>query len=248
LVFQASLGVVADKTKSSGPDPDYIGGIVRNWIFVVVLFSWEVASAQEGIVPVDQEPMHKVVLKNDYVEVIRAVLPPGASTLFHRHSHIRATVNLSEATVKEDIPGKGSMQPLVVHAGNVSMQDCAKKPYTHRVSNVGKTVYEVLDIELLKRPDGLRSEPVASPAAENEGFRAYRWELAPEASTPEHVHDRPYLIIAVSKMQLAMTGPSGAIMEHPIKAGDFHWIDQKVTHSLTNKGKESGAIIEVELR
>jgi quercetin dioxygenase-like cupin family protein len=225
-----------------------LGEIVKQLIFVVVLFFFGLAFAQEKVVPVDQEPVHKIVFKNDYVEVIRAVLPPGESTLLHSHSHARAAVNLSEATVKEDVPGKESSQALVMHAGSVSVQDYAKQPFTHRVTNVGKTVYEVFDIELLKRPEGSPAEPAAPPAATNAAFRAYKWELVPGASTPEHTHSRPYLIIAASKMQLAMTAPGGDAMEHPVKSGDLHWIDNKVTHTLTNKGKEAGTIIEVELR
>jgi mannose-6-phosphate isomerase-like protein (cupin superfamily) len=45
-----------------------------------------------------------------------------------------------------------------------------------------------------------------------------------------------------------MKAPDGGSMDHPVKTGDFHWIDSKVTHTLTNNGKESGVIIEVELR
>ena len=33
-----------------------------------------------------------------------------------------------------------------------------------------------------------------------------------------------------------------------MKAADFHWVDGKVTHTLTNDGPESGVLIEVELK
>jgi hypothetical protein len=60
--------------------------------------------------------------------------------------------------------------------------------------------------------------------------------------------ERPYLIIAATPMQLSMKSPDGASMDHPIRAGDFHWIDRKVTHVLTNSGTEAGVIVEVELK
>jgi len=41
-------------------------------------------------VPMDKEPHHHVLFKNEFVEVIRATLVPGESTLFHTHSHDRA--------------------------------------------------------------------------------------------------------------------------------------------------------------
>ena len=217
-------------------------------ILSAVLISPLLVIAQEKVVPVDQEPLHKMVLKNDYVEVMHVTIPPGRSTMLHTHSHDSVAVMLSESTRRIDVPGKESSPAQTVHAGSVSTADYAKQNFTHRVNNIGKTTFEAMDIELLKRPDGSRAEPIAKPVAENDSFRAYKWILAPGSSTPVHTHARPYLIIAVTPMQLVMRSPDGGSMEHPIKAGDFHWIDNKVTHTLTNNGKEPGILIEVELR
>ena len=49
-------------------------------------------------------------------------------------------------------------------------------------------------------------------------------------------------------MQLRMTSPDGASLEHPVKAGDLHWVDSRVTHVLANRGTEAGVIVEVELK
>jgi len=56
------------------------------------------------------------------------------------------------------------------------------------------------------------------------------------------------MIIAVSKMPLKMSAPDGQSFLHEIQAGDFHWMDTKVTHSLTNEGTTEGQIVEVELK
>jgi len=45
-----------------------------------------------------------------------------------------------------------------------------------------------------------------------------------------------------------MTAADGKSSAHEIKAGEFHWVDGKVTHSLTNEGPAEGQIIEVELK
>jgi len=213
-----------------------------------VLFSSMLVAAQEKVVPVDQEPLHKIVLKNDYVEVMHVAILPGQSTMLHTHSHDSLVITLSEFTVRADVPGKESLPALTAHAGSVSTSDYAMQNFTHRVNNIGKTTFEVIDIELLKRPDGLKVEPIAKPAVESSSFRAYKWDLAAGSSAPAHTHTRPYLIIAVTPMLLVMKSPDGGSMELPIKAGDFHWIDSKVTHTLTNNGKEPGIIFEVELR
>lgn len=221
---------------------------MRKLILLALLFSPMLARAQGSAVPVDQEAAHKVVLKNEYVEVMHVTIAPGQNTMLHAHSHDRVAVNLSESTVNEDVPGKKPPKTMVTSAGSVSVHACAKQDCTHRVHNRGKTTFEALDIELLKRPAGPAASPVTTPAAESRSFRVYRWALAPGDSTQEHTHSRPYLIIAATPMRLLMKSPDGRSMEHLAKAGDFHWIDSKVTHILTNNGKESGVIIEVELQ
>jgi quercetin dioxygenase-like cupin family protein len=221
---------------------------VKNILFIAVLLSAGMTVAKEKAVPADQEPLHKVVLQNDYVEVVRLTIPPGRSTQWHTHAHDRVVVILSEATVNEDVPGKNLTQALNTSAGDVFTMAEADHPLTHRLNNDGKTAFEAIDIELLQRPDGPATDQIVIPAAEGPNFRIYRYPLSPGASTPQHTHSRPYLIIAATPMQLLMKAPDGSSMDHPVKTGDARWIDEKVTHSLINNGKESGIVIEVEIR
>jgi quercetin dioxygenase-like cupin family protein len=204
--------------------------------------------AQDSPVPVDQEPHHKVVLQNDYVQVLRVTLPAGESTLYHTHSHDRAAIELCTTTIAQQKPGEAEAPGAPIHPGQLSMAT-ADQPYTHRVHNLGPAVFEVLDVEFLQRPAKPAAPGSDNPvAAENPSARAYHWNLAPGASTPQHTHTRPYLIVAATPMQLKMTSPDGQAMTHEIKAGDLHWIDAQVTHMLANGGSTPGEIIELELK
>jgi quercetin dioxygenase-like cupin family protein len=203
---------------------------------------------QPPAVPVEQEPLHELVLKNDYVIALHVTIAPGQSTRLHTHSHDGAAIRLTEATVGSDGPGRGPTAPQAVRPGDVSVAAYAKQPLTHRVNNVGSTTFEVIDLEFLNRPEGPAAAPITPPAAENDSARVYRWPLAPGESTPQHTHERPYVIVAATPMNLRMTAPDGASMEHPVKAGDVHWVDGKVTHALANRGAEPGVIVEVELK
>jgi hypothetical protein len=53
-----------------------------------------IGATQQVPVPMDEEPHHHVLLKNEFVEVVRATIPPGESTLFHTHSHDSAGFDL----------------------------------------------------------------------------------------------------------------------------------------------------------
>jgi beta-alanine degradation protein BauB len=206
------------------------------------------ASAQDGAVPVEKEPNHKTVLKNDFVQVFRVTLEPGKATQMHTHARDDAAIRLSRATMASDTPGEKAGVPQEADAGFVSARENEKKPLTHRVRNVGKTPFDVLDVQILKRPDGPATPPIAAPAAENPRMRVYRWELAPGAGSPMHTHARPYLLVAATDMNLRMTSPDGASMTHPVRAGDLHWVDAAVTHTLVNEGPEKGVLAEIELK
>jgi quercetin dioxygenase-like cupin family protein len=217
-------------------------------IFTLIAGVSATAFAQDTAVPVEQETRHRTVLKNDYVQVFRVTLAPGESTGTHIHAHDDVAVRLSDATVTSDTPGEPAGAPQAANAGFVSSRANDRKPLTHRVRNVGKTPFDVLDVQILKRPDGPPAPPIAAPAAENPQMRAYRYELAPGAASAPHTHARPYLLVAATDMNLRMTSPDGAAMTHPVKAGDIHWVDAAVTHTLVNDGREPGVLVEIELK
>ncbi len=204
--------------------------------------------SDDAAVPVEQEPHHRSVFHNEYLEAFRVTVEPGQSTLMHEHVHDDGAVRLSDATVTNETPGKPPGAPETARPGYVTARDTGTHPLTHRVSNVGTTVFEVVDVEALGRPPGPPAEPIAKPEAENPSMRIYRYELAPGASTATHTHRRPYLLVAATDVNLLMSSPDGRSMQHPVKAGDMHWVDTQVTHSLGNRGEARAILVEFELK
>jgi quercetin dioxygenase-like cupin family protein len=199
-------------------------------------------------VPVEEEPLHKVMFKNESVTVIQLVLPPGQRTLYHSHTHDRIAVDLSATSIKQQKMNEPEGPATPTKPGNISALTLTDASYTHRVHNVGKAPYEVLDIEPDHRPT-VPSPDVAAPvAAENPSARVYSWVLAPGATSPMHTHMRPYVIVSVTAINLRMTSPDGQSAAHEVGPGDFRWVDAKVTHTLGNVGTTPGQIIEVELK
>src|SRR5215471_16900011 len=215
---------------------------------VLMFASGVIAVSQQTAIPVEQEPLHHIVLKNDQVEVIHLVLPPGETTLFHSHSRDRIAVDLSTTTlVFQKLSGPES-DPQSTKPGELSVLTAGKEPFIHRVRNVGPQSYEVLDVEFLQRPEDPSGTAIAPVAAENPSARIYRWTLAPGAVSAMHSHERPYLIVATAAFKLKMSAPDGRSLSEEVKPGDFHWIDAKTTHSLANEGSLPGEILEIELK
>jgi quercetin dioxygenase-like cupin family protein len=220
-----------------------------NWGCLTGILALALYSAAQTVpVPVDQEPHHRVVLKNDSLLVMRVTLPAGETTLYHTHSNDRAAVHLTANTLTFQLPGQAESPTQESEIGEISASARGDKPYTHRVHNIGPGTFEVIDVEFLQRPKDASSKPAAAVAAENPSARVYNWKLAPGASSAQHTHTRPHLIIAVRAMPLKMTAPDGRSLSEEVKPGDFHWIDANVTHTLTNEGGFDGQIVEIELK
>jgi len=199
-------------------------------------------------VPVEEEPLHKVEFKNDAVTVMHLVLPPGQSTLFHTHTHDRVAIGLSATSITQQKINEPEGPETPTKPGDVSALTLDGASFTHRVHNVGKTPYDVLDIEPAQRPKIPSPDVAATVAVETPSARVYNWVLAPGATSPMHTHMRPYVIVSVTAMNLKMTSPDGQAASHEVGAGDFRWVDARITHNLANIGTSPGQIIEVELK
>lgn len=203
---------------------------------------------ESAAVPVEEEPHHHVVLKNEWIVLMRVSIPEGERTLYHTHAPQRGAVDLSKSSITVQKINELEGPPQPVQPGDVSMTS-GDQPLTHRVHNVGPEVFEVLDVEFLRKPAEPSKTAAAAPVAkENACARAYKWTLAPGATSAMHTHERPYLIVAVTGFPLKMTGPDGQSSTHEVKAGDFHWVDGKATHALANEGAAEAELVEIELK
>jgi quercetin dioxygenase-like cupin family protein len=217
-----------------------------------ILLAWSIvalmSSPQPAPVPVEEEPKHKTMFQNEYVQAFRVTLAPGESTQMHVHAHDDAAVRLSRSTTTQQTLGQPVGAAQDAKLGDVSARQNEPKSLTHQVNNVGSTVFDVIDVQVLKRPAGPEAAASGPVAAENPKMRVYRYELVPGAVSPSHTHSRPYVIVAATDMDLKMTAPDGRSMEHPIKAGDLHWVEPPVTHTLANAGAAPAVIVEIELK
>jgi quercetin dioxygenase-like cupin family protein len=216
--------------------------------FFLFLSCMFVSQEPPAPVLVENEPLHHVVLKNESVVVLHLTLPAGERTLYHTHSHDRVAVNLSSTSITQQTLGEKEGVPSAAEPGNFTVYTLAGSSFTHRVHNIGAAPFDVIDVELLERPAAPSPSAAAAIAGENPSARVYNWILAPGAVSAMHTHVRPYLIVSAKGFMLKMTSPDGQSSEHEVKAGDFHWVNAKVTHSLANAGNAEGQIVEIELK
>lgn len=106
----------------------------------------------------------------------------------------------------------------------------------------------MLDVEFFKRPEHPSGIAAATVAAENPSARVYKWNLAPGGATTLHVHEHPYILLAVTSSQLKTTAPDGTSAIEAVKAGDSRWVNAMGPHTIANAGSADGQIVEIELK
>jgi len=223
-------------------------------VFPLLVIPLAFRPRSEKPVPVEEEPLHKVERENDAVTVLRLTLPPGKYTEYHIHQHDRVAIQLSTTSTTQQDWKKPEGPPDAVKPGDFSAMTLQGDSYTHRVHNVGKQPYEVLDIEFLQRPATASPELAGPVAAENPSARIYNWVLPPGATSPMHKHVRPFVIVSVTALNLQMSSDNGQTASRAVEAGSFRYVDiplaaaGSITHNLINIGATPGQIIEVELK
>ncbi len=100
-------------------------------------------------ISVEQEPHHRLLLANQYVRALQVSIPAGESLLYHTHSYDNLSVRISGGTIKNQMKGSDLPPQIEVKPGAVVFAEASKKPYTHRVFNLGTSAYRVVDLELL---------------------------------------------------------------------------------------------------
>jgi quercetin dioxygenase-like cupin family protein len=216
-------------------------------IVILTLVAAQETSAPAPV-PVEQEPHHHLLLKNENLLVLRVTMQPGEWSSYHIHSVDDVAVWLGHSKTAQQLLNEPETASIEQQPGNISLRTLHETPFTHRVHNLGPGLFDVLDVEILQRPEHPSTAAAAPVAAENPSARVYKWTLAPGGVSPMHTHERPYLIVAATGFNLKMTAPDGQSFTHEIKPGDFHWVTTKVTHTLANAGTGEGQMIEIELK
>lgn len=228
--------------------------MLRNVAGIVCLCSLVlcgVRATAQSAVPIEQEPVHRLVLQNQSVRVFEIRLPPGNDTLWHVHRHDGISVRLADATI-EDQPRDGQARTLRLSRGAVAY-GATPSVLTHRVRNVGETTFHNIYMELLPDQDGEggRSTAKASDRPvefENDRVRALRRVLAPGESTGMHTHTSDGVAVPVTAGRLEISQSEGAVRTSEIKTGTVQWIRSGTTHALKNVGDAPMEIVDIELK
>jgi quercetin dioxygenase-like cupin family protein len=202
-------------------------------------------------VPIENEPMHRLKLENEFVRVFDVLVPVGKSSLFHKHVFDGVGVRVSDAEMSEEFTD-GVTKHFNATWGAASFG--SGPAFTHKVINLGKTDFRNIYIELLKReaPAKTFEIPPLTDAhvilINNARVRVSRLVLKPGESSKPHSHPLNGLGIVLydSKIEISSPGSAPRIVES--KPGDFVWQKAGTTHTIKNVGTSVFESIDIEIK
>ena len=194
------------------------------------------AWAQTKIVPIEEEPMHKLKFENAHVRFFDVQLPAGYEGLWHSHIYDGVFVNISPSdTAAQDLGGElMKRDPRII--GETNFINYTKKPKVHRVNNTGATVYRVTDTEIHSACGGFGKVTDGAGQTlilENERVRVTRIMIEPGETVA--LHPPCGMLVAVGEGRLTSKGP-GAEEKITLRPADFKWRESYVPVVYINAG------------
>ena len=227
---------------------------------LVVLLSALSLTAQTPLeVEITSEPHHHLALQNKYVRAFKVEVAPHAATLMHRHRHDYIYVVLGSAHVENDVAGKPPVT-ITLQDGETHFLPAG---FAHIAKNLSDQPFHNITIELMQDEKARRSPPpkwdeerglhILNGGTEDilfvkDGVRASELQLQPGGVLPRHHHRGPYLVVAVTDLDLRSDIEGGGPSKVQLKAGDVAWLKGAVTHTVTNTGKQNAKLITLEFQ
>ncbi|MEZ5412409.1 MAG: hypothetical protein R2761_30525 [Acidimicrobiales bacterium] len=192
-------------------------------------------------VEVRDEPRHRRRFETDLVRVYDVEIPPGATTLYHRHTEDTFYVAVNEATVRDRTWGEEGERTGTAPAGSLLCRPHRSRPLIHEVHNLGPGAMRLIGAEIKAAPPVTSPAPLEAPghtlSLERDPLRAYELELAPGESTGEIHYGFAGLTVFLTIATVSVRTAEGTIAT--IHApGDVVWRPEPVRLTITNVGEE----------
>ncbi len=220
----------------------------------------------EAPVPLAGEPRHHVVYESAVMRIHDIQIPPGDTTLYHTHDTAILYVPIAASRTRSQVLGAewtGGGTPATPPAaaapveparpGKVnSVTTYVEKPYTHRVNNIGSTVFRLVGIANRTPGAAADTDDVSglSPTPElvNKWYRAHRLTLKQGQATPPHRHTTPVVVVMQTPGTASSTAEA-ALSWSPLNGpGDFSRHDATTAHVVRNVGPSDVELVEIEVR
>ncbi|MPY92192.1 MAG: hypothetical protein GEV08_03735 [Acidimicrobiia bacterium] len=196
----------------------------------------------EEYVEVRDEPRHRRRFEDELVRVYDVLIPPGDTTLYHRHTRDTFYVAVNEATVRDRTWGEDEAREGTALAGTAMCRPHLKRPLVHQVHNLGTAEMRLIGAEIKASPAVTSEAALDAPGhaltLEREPLRVYELALGPGASTGDIEYRFSSLTVMLTIATLLVRHADGAARTMVHAPGDVVWLPGPAQLSITNVGEE----------
>jgi hypothetical protein len=206
------------------------------------------AKAAESIVPIEEEPQHRLKFQNQHVRLFDVLLPPGYNSLWHVHVYDGVFVNIEPATTKEQVLGAEPADRPPRNVGDTYFSAYGKNAKVHRVSNTGDSSYRVTDTEIVRGCGGfaqVKDGEGQTLIVENDRVRVTRIMIGPGERLS--LHPPCGMLVSVSGGRVTFNAPGGEEQVAFNPAG-FKWRDQSKPLEIVNVGGEVFHAVDIVVK
>lgn len=219
---------------------------------VLLLQLLTVSAIAQVVVPVEQEPMHRIKFENEFVRLFDVLIPVGKKSKYHTHLNDGVSVRLSNTRIVDEVLG-GGKTTFEIKYGDATFGP-RPSPLSHRVVNSSKSDFRNIFIDILPRKDLVKDTlfPILTDAhvvlIDNSRVRVNRLVLKPGESSKVHTHPMHGLGILLYDSKIEITSPGSAVRVLELMAGDFAWQNAGTTHMIKNIGSTVFEVIDIEFK
>lgn len=223
-------------------------------VFVVASLSPATAAAQR-VVMVHEEPRHRLIHETTDLRVLDVQIQPGDTTLFHTHDGPITYVTIGTSSTDQMALGGAwnGTQPRNPPPGRIgavrAVQSYADTPLTHRVTNVGSTLFRLIAVAT-RRPgsDSGVSEPLPGELVnESRWFRHATVFLGAGGASDWQTSANPIVLVLIRDSRVAIERSGGWVTSLEM-AGQSTILEAGERYLIRNGGAEAADVVIVEVR
>jgi len=214
-------------------------------------------AATEKSVPVFEEPRHHLIVDTPTLRILDIQIPPGDTTLFHMHNSAMIYVPISSSRTRnqnlgEEWPAPNAAPPAApapavpTRPGRINGgANYVEKPTTHRVNNIGTTLFRLIGIANMTPGDATSPASATKPEMENRWYRAERLVIPAGGSATVPTYAGTVVVVMQTPGTAALDGP----VWHPLNGpGDLARIDGSKPYVVHNRGTAEVEIVAVAVK
>jgi hypothetical protein len=201
------------------------------------------------------------VFENTQLRILDVHVPPGDTSLEHRHDLDIVTVSMTAADTRAQTPGQpwGATRPRRP-PGDAVVTEYAGKPASHRVENIGKTPYRLFAVENLRTTGWSAAPPLAARAttllSDGRALRVYDVRLVNRTPQTSHTHAVPTVVVLVagnvisagSDKQAKALAPAPVGVKQLDTPGQWVLVPAGESHQIARLGSADAHVVEIEVR